>query len=249
MSGRAPWARTARVLERAADEGRDSLLEPEVYEVLKEAGITVPRHVVVPAGRPVGRGDLRGLGGPKVVVKIVSPLIVHKSDVGGVAFVKAEPASVNKAAAAMLRSVPARYLAWSRTRIGHGTPGACPTLKDIRDSVRGFLIAEAVDFADVGFGSEILLGLRNSRDFGPVLTMGGGGVDVEYMNERLKEGTAAAIGSAHLLDAAQVPGLLEPLAFFGKLAAEFRGRKPLVAPAALAQALLSFRGLAAAFSP
>jgi len=249
MSARAPWVRTARILERAAGESRDFLLEPEVYEVLSEARIAVPRHVVVPAGRPVGRKDLRGLGGPKVVLKIVSPLVVHKSDVGGVAFVKADPASVNKAAAAMLRSVPARYLAWSRARTGHGTPRPRLTLKDVRDSVRGFLIAEAVDFAEVGFGSEVLLGLRNSRDFGPVLTMGGGGVDVEYMNERLKEGTAAAIGSAHLLDAARVPGLLEPLAFFGKLAAEFRGRKPLVAPAALAQAFLSFRDLAAAFSP
>ena len=114
MSARAPWVRTARILERAAGESRDFLLEPEVYEVLREAGIAVPRHVVVPAGRPVGRKDLRGLGGAKVVLKIVSPLVVHKSDVGGVAFVKADPASVNKAAAAMLRSVPARYLAWSR---------------------------------------------------------------------------------------------------------------------------------------
>ncbi len=245
----APWRRTVRVLERAESEGRDVLLEPEVYEVLKEAGLAPPRHLVVPAGRPVGRRDLRRLGGPRVVVKVVSPLIVHKSDVGGVAFVKADPASVNKAAAAMLRSVPARYLAWAREKGGPGAPAGPSTLKEVRDSVRGFLVAEAVDFEDAGFGSEVLLGLRNSREFGPVLTMGGGGLDVEYMSELLKEGRAAAIGSAHLLDAARVPGLLGPLAFFGKLAAPFRGRRPLVSPQALAAALVKFRDLAAAFSP
>ncbi len=79
--------------------------------------------------------------------------------------------------------------------------------------------------------------------------MGGGGLDVEYMNARLKEGRAVLMGSAHLVADGAVPGLLEPLAFFGKLAAEFRGRKPLVAPSALAGTFLRFRDLAAAYSP
>jgi len=243
------WGKTLRVLEAAEWDGRDFLLEPEVYRVLREAGIACPRHVFVPAGRPVTRKDLAALGGPKVVVKIVSPLVVHKSDVGGVAFVKADPASVNKAAASMLRSVPRRYLAWARGRDGHGAPAQAPGPRAVRDSIRGFLIAETVDFKDVGFGSEVLLGLRNSREFGPVLTMGGGGVDVEYMTGRLKEGRAAAIASAHFLDDAKAGVLLEPLAFFGKLAADFRGRRAPVTPGALAATLLRFRDLAAAFSP
>jgi acyl-CoA synthetase (NDP forming) len=246
---KATWARTVRVLERAEKDGRDFLLEHEVYEVLKEAGIAAPRHFVVPAGRPVTRKDLSGLGCGKVVVKVVSPLVVHKSDVGGVAFVKADPASVNKAVAAMLGSVPLRYLAWARKSVGQRASGPTLTAKAVRGSIRGFLIAEAVDFEDVGFGSEILLGLRNSREFGPVLTMGGGGVDVEYMSERLREGRSAAIASAHLLDGAKVPGLLEPLAFFGKLAADFRGRRAPVSPGVLAATLFRFRDLAAAFSP
>lgn len=246
---KAAWTRTVRVLEAAEKEGRDFLLEPEVYQVLREAGIAGPRHVVVPAGRPVTRKDLAALGGPRVVLKIVSPLVVHKSDVGGVAFVKADPASVNRAIEAMLRTVPRRYSAWVGAKGGHGASPRALSPKAVRDSIRGFLVAATVDFEDVGFGSEVLLGLRNSREFGPVLTMGGGGVDVEYMSERLREGRAAAIASAHLLQDASAPALLEPLAFFGKLAAEFRGRRPLVRPEALAEALLRFRDLAAAFSP
>jgi acyl-CoA synthetase (NDP forming) len=245
---RAAWPRTVRVLEEAERDGRDFLLEPEVYRVLEEAGIACPRRVLVPAGRPVTRKDLAAFPGPKVVVKIVSPLVVHKSDVGGVTFVKADPASVNKAVAAMFRTVPQRYLAWARTRAGGDAAGAT-TLKAVRDSLRGILIVEAVEFVDIGFGSEVLVGFRNSREFGPVLTMGGGGVDVEYMSERLREGRSAAIASAHLLDESKAVALLEPLAFFGKLAAPFRGRRALVSAEALARTLLRFRDLAAAFSP
>ncbi len=229
------WTRTRRVLERAEKDGRSFLLEPEVYEILRDAGIATPRHAYVPAGQKVGRKDLLALGTAEVVVKIVSPLVIHKSDVGGVAFAKADPAAVSEACAAMLRTVVARSRAAER--------------KAVRESVRGFLLVEKVAFDDVGFGSEILLGLRNSQDFGPVLTMGSGGLDVEYMNARLKEGRAVAISSAHLLDEANANALIEPLAFFGKLAAPFRGRKPRVSPKVLVETLLRFRDLAAAFSP
>jgi len=228
------WTRTVRVLERAERDGRTFLLEPEVYEILKDAGIAVPRHVLVPAGQAVRRKDLQALRAPEVVVKIVSPLVIHKSDVGGVAFAKAEPAAVNRACAAMLRTVLARTPAGER--------------KAVRASVRGFLLVEKVAFENVGFGSEILLGLRNSQDFGPVLTMGSGGLEVEYMNARLKSGRAVAIASAHLLDGSKAQEILEPLTFFGKLAAVFRGRKPLVSPHTLVETLLRFRDLAAAFS-
>jgi acyl-CoA synthetase (NDP forming) len=230
-----PWTRTLRVLEGAEKDGRRFLLEPEVYEVLKDAGIPTPRYFFLPAGGRPGRRELRALGTPEVVVKIVSPLIVHKSDVGGVAVVKAQPAAVAKACAAMARAVVARSRA--------------PERKAVRASLRGFLVVEKVAFDDVGFGSEILLGLRNSADFGPVLTIGSGGLDVEYMNARLKEGRAVAVASAHLLDEAKAQALLEPLTFYGKLAAAFRGRKPRVAPETLVDTLLRFRDLAAAFSP
>ncbi|HUT07472.1 MAG TPA: acetate--CoA ligase family protein [Candidatus Latescibacteria bacterium] len=240
------WKKVNRTLVAAERDGRNFLLEPEFYDVLKEAGIPAPRHVFVPAGRAVGRKDLTGLGAGAVVLKVVSPLIIHKSDVGGVAFVEPDAASVNKACASMLRTVPLRYLEWEKR--GRGAAGELSSLKAVRESIRGFLVAERIAFDNVGFGSEILLGLRNSRDFGPVLTMGNGGLDVEYMNERLREGRAVAIASAHLLAAGKARGLLEPLTFYGKLASEFRGRKALVSPKVLTETLLRFRDLAAAFS-
>jgi acyl-CoA synthetase (NDP forming) len=240
--------RIGRIFEAAEKDGRKFLLEPEVYEVLRLAGVAVPRFAFVPAGEKAGRKALAALGSDSAVVKIVSPLIIHKSDVGGVDFVRADPASVNRACARMLRTVPLRYLQWVRKarKPGSGKP---PDLRSVRESVGGFLVMEKVRFEDVGFGSELLLGARNSRDFGPIMTMGGGGLDVEYMNERLREGRAAAASSVHLVPDAAAPGLLEPLAFFGKLAAEFRGRKPLLAAKTLAETYLRFRDLVAAFSP
>ncbi|MGZ5454606.1 MAG: hypothetical protein ACXWHJ_10300, partial [Candidatus Aminicenantales bacterium] len=62
------WTRTSRVLERAEKDGRDFLLEPEVYEILKDAGILTPRHVFVPVGQKASRKDLAALGTAEVVV-------------------------------------------------------------------------------------------------------------------------------------------------------------------------------------
>ena len=238
-----------RIFRSAESEGRNFLLEPEVYEILGLAGIPAPRCLFVPSGGRAFRKGLASLGAAEVVVKVVSPLIVHKSDVGGVAFAKASPALVNAACAGMSRDIPGRYLAWERTADRGGRPPGGPSVTGVRESIRGFLVCEKVDSVDVGFGSEILIGLRNSRDFGPVLTVGGGGLDVEYMTERLREGAAAAVLSPALTEAALVAGLLAPLAFFGKISARFRGRKPLLSAGRLVEAILRFRELAVAYSP
>jgi acyl-CoA synthetase (NDP forming) len=236
------------IFATAEREGRSFLLEPETYEVLRLAGIQPPRFAFLRAGEKVRRAKLAPLRSGTAVVKIVSPLIIHKSDVGGVEFVKADAASINRACARMFRTVPLRYLERTKKSLERG-PGKPPDLKSVRESVHGFLIMEKVAHEDVGYGSEILLGVRNSRDFGPILTIGGGGLDVEYMSERLREGRAAALGSVHLVEDDAVPGLLEPLALFGKMAGEFRGRKSHVAPRVLTETFLRFRDLAAAYSP
>jgi acyl-CoA synthetase (NDP forming) len=236
------------IFESAEREGRSFLLEPEAYEVLRLAGIQPPRFLFLRAGEKVSRAKLASLRAGTAVVKIISPLIVHKSDVGGVDFVKADAASVNRACARMYRTAPLRYFEGMK-RSGRPGAGKPPDLKSVRESVRGFLIMEKVAYEDAGYGSEMLLGVRNSREFGPVLTMGGGGLDVEYMSGHLREGRAAALSSVHLAADEAVAGLLEPLAFFAKMAGEFRGRKPRVAPRVLAETLLRFRDLARAYSP
>jgi acyl-CoA synthetase (NDP forming) len=235
------------VFQAAEKDGRDTLFEHESYAIFRAAGLETPRHIFLPAGKRISRRDLEALGSSRVVLKIVSPFILHKSDAGGVAFVSASVRAVNDAVTRMIRDVPRKYSAWVRKSHGAGAAGHLSPA-DVAASIRGVLVCEMVDFADVGFGSELLLGVRNTREFGPVLTFGGGGLDVEHMAAHLKDGHGAALASVHLAKAADVPGLLAPLAFFGKIAAPFRGRKPLVSPAALAAAAGKFLALVRRFS-
>ncbi len=201
-----------------------------------------------PAGKNVTRKDLAPLGSAEVAVKIVSPEILHKSDVGGVAFVPNRSAAVKAAIRAMMSRVPARFAEWLPER-GNGEGTGSRTAQDADAKIRGTLIVERVAAEDIGFGSELLVGLRNSREFGPVVTMGLGGLDVEYLNERLRERGALAIGSAHLLRRGGIPPALSRLAVIDKLVGGFRGKPaPLTMPA-LVDIFERFGRLGELFSP
>ena len=233
-----------RIFARAEKEDRTALFEHEVYALLRACGLETPRHVFVPRGRRATRKDLAALEGDSVVVKIVSPEILHKSDVGGVAFVPNGAAAVNAAIGAMTSRVPARFVEWLEKNGGGGR-----TAEEVSENIRGALVIERVAAEDVGFGSELLVGLRNSREFGPIVTMGLGGLDVEYLSARLKEGMALAIGSAHLLRRREIAPRLSRLAVTDKLVGGFRGRSAPVAMTALVDIFESFGKLGELFSP
>src|SRR4030042_4381731 len=76
------------IFKRAEKDNRNFLLEDEVYALLRASGIDVPRFFFVKKGERATRERLSALRSDQVVLKIVSPQIVHKSDVGGGAFVE-----------------------------------------------------------------------------------------------------------------------------------------------------------------
>jgi len=160
------------ILERARAAGRTMLLEPEGLALLAEAGIAVPRwHYLAdtgPADDRVLAAVLADLPGDRVVVKVVSGNIVHKTEAGGVAIVPRDPAAVVAAIEAM------------RMRLG--------------DAVEGFTIAEFVSH-DAGPGGELLLSLRWTDDFGPVVSVGAGGIVTEALSADLRPGREIAIVS------------------------------------------------------
>ena len=90
-----------------------------------------------------------------VAVKIVSPDVVHKSDVGGVALGLGSAAAVGEAAAAMMANVR-RHLPAAR--------------------IEGFLVQEQVPP-----GVELLVGARRDEQFGMMLVVGAGGVLAELV--------------------------------------------------------------------
>ena len=145
------------------------LTEHEVYRLIELAsGIAPPRHVFVPVGEPVPTEEVAGLGAGGVVLKVVSPDVVHKSDAGGVRFCDGEPGEIEREVRDLERA--------------HTERGA---------AVRGTLIVERVR-GTMGLGAELFVGVRDTREFGPVIAAGLGGTATEYLAGAMREGRAVA---------------------------------------------------------
>src|SRR5512143_763478 len=97
-------ARIQSLIDAARRRGADVLLETEGLGVLEAMGIPVPAHLFVRNGDDAASADLSRLAGDRVVVKVISPRILHKSDVGGVAIVTRN----TRAVAASVRDMEAR---------------------------------------------------------------------------------------------------------------------------------------------
>ncbi len=95
--------RARAVLDKVIAGGRTWLTAPEANEVLAAYAIPViPTHT---AHNPIDAARLAGeIDGP-VALKVLSPDITHKSDVGGVKLDLADSAAVHDAAQAMLDRV------------------------------------------------------------------------------------------------------------------------------------------------
>lgn len=165
--------RIRHILAGARAAGRRRLLEPEGLAVLAAAGIEAPTHVVLPPGIRVTASDLDHLPGDRVVIKAVAASIAHKSDVGAVAIV---PRTV-EAADAAIAAMAARLT---------GEP------------VEGFLLEAFVPHAAT-IGGELLVTLRWTPDFGPVVAVGAGGITAELLAGDLRPGRELAIVSLDLM--------------------------------------------------
>lgn len=143
------------VTERAVEERRHQLLEPEGFELLRILGIPCPCFEVVSGPDEIGEELLAKLPGDKVVLKGIAVELLHKSEVGGVQVVPKNRQQVAAAADAMTRSMSGLDL-------------------------RGILIQEFVAY-EAEPGSEALLSLRWDREFGAVVTFGFGGIHAEKL--------------------------------------------------------------------
>lgn len=209
------------IFRKANDEGRSSLFEHEVYRLLAAAGIgSTPRHEVIAAGAQPSDELLASFPGSRVVVKVVSSSIAHKSDVGGVAVVAKESAAVQ---------------------------AACRKMAGLADSA-GVMVTEFVQADAAGVGSELLVGLRNTRDFGMVITAGIGGVDTELLAGSARRGQAVVSASTALTTAEEFLELFKPTIGYRRLAGLTRGGRRLVTDEALVQCFGGFMVLANSLS-
>ena len=111
------------ILEAVYAEGRDSLYEHECYRLLEATGAeAAPASRLIPAGQRPTAADLDHLSGDKVVLKVVSPDITHKTEAKGVRIVARELGAVEAAFDLMLREVPESYAAYLEKHEGEAPP-------------------------------------------------------------------------------------------------------------------------------
>jgi acetyltransferase len=146
-------------IEAALAEGREWLSEPEAKALLAACGVPVVATRVVASTADAAVVAARSVGYP-VVLKLLSPQITHKSDVGGVALDLEDDAAVREAVAAITQGVTALR------------PDA---------QLGGFTVQAMVRRPRA---LELIAGSHLDPLFGPVLLFGAGGTAVEVMADR-----------------------------------------------------------------
>jgi acetyltransferase len=145
------------VIDAALRDGREWLSEPEAKAVLRAYGVPVVQTLVAETAAEAAR-QAASFDGP-YVIKVHSPDITHKSDVGGVMLDLETPGAVAAAVQAMEERVrrvrpDARY---------HGV-----TVQPMVRRPGAF---------------ELIVGMSEDAQFGPVLLFGEGGTGVEAIGD------------------------------------------------------------------
>ncbi len=163
VGGQAPTApdlpAVQAIVREALSDGREMLNEAEAKAVLAAYGIPVVATRVVPAEAAAAAKVVGAIGYP-VALKILSPDLTHKTDVGGVALGLDTADEVREAARAML------------ARVRRHQPAA---------RIEGFTV-QAMARRD--HSQELIVGATVDRVFGPILLFGQGGTAVEVLADR-----------------------------------------------------------------
>jgi 4-hydroxybutyrate---CoA ligase (ADP-forming) len=143
------------IFENVRKNGRSNLLEEEGYEVLEAYGFPTPKSILCTTEQECINAA-RQIGYP-LVMKIVSPDIIHKSDAGGVKVgIKADDEL--------------------RNSFNTITGNALKYKSDAK--IKGVLVQEMVKSA-----KETILGASQDPTFGPVIMFGLGGIYVEVLKD------------------------------------------------------------------
>lgn len=155
-------AQVDALLAAAMADGRHTLYEHEVYELLKLSGLETPLYRYVSGPEQVTDALLTAFGGREIMAKIVSRDLAHNQRYGGVKKLSyTEPLFVRYVLSQMEADV-----------LSHFPEGEKP-------QVDGFLLIEFVHFTQA-IGDEIMIGFREDAAFGTVVTLSKGGDDAEF---------------------------------------------------------------------
>ena len=143
------------IVSKALSEGRKKLLEHEAMAILEHFGIPVAPYGFARSEEEAV--EIAEKIGYPVVLKIVSPDIAHKSDVGGVILDVKSAKDAREAYSKIMENVRKR------------APSA---------RIVGVLVQEMVPW-----GLEVIVGATRDNTFGPVIMFGLGGIFVEVLKD------------------------------------------------------------------
>ncbi len=147
--------RVREIFASVAKQHRHDLIESEAREILKAYGFKLPESHIA----KTTKGAIRvasGIGYP-VVMKIVSPDVLHKSDMGGVRVGLENEAMVEEAFFDITSNIQLRQ------------PEA---------RILGVMVQEMIPQ-----GKEVILGITRDIQFGPMIMFGLGGIYVEVLKD------------------------------------------------------------------
>ncbi|MDR0523044.1 MAG: acetate--CoA ligase family protein [Candidatus Methanoplasma sp.] len=147
-------AESKKIIDAAIAEGRKALSEAEGKRIFAAYGVSVPGEATVRSADEAVR-ECDRIGYP-VVMKILSPDIAHKTDVGGVVVGVKGPDAAREAYEKIMASC-----------------------KAAKPSAR----LDGVSIQQMVFGQEVILSMIRDKQFGPVVSFGLGGIYVEIMGE------------------------------------------------------------------
>jgi acyl-CoA synthetase (NDP forming) len=144
-----------QIIDTVYQQGRTAFLEAEAKQLLRLHGAAVTGDVLAKTAQAAA--DAASAMGGKVVLKIASPDILHKSDAKGVQLNLSGRDKVKKAFREIINNAKA-YKADAR--------------------IEGVLVSPMV-----GQGIEVIIGTKIDDQFGPVIMYGLGGVMVEILKD------------------------------------------------------------------
>jgi acyl-CoA synthetase (NDP forming) len=220
------FTRIDAILDTARGEERTFLYEYEVYGVLESLGLAVPRFIHLRTLEDLDPDTLQEIPSERVVVKLVSPDIIHKTEVGGVQFAPNTTEDVVRA----------------YRKIRDGLAKNAPTAK-----FRGVMVLQMVDY-DASFGHEVICSLRQDPAFGPVVTFGAGGVFSEFFGRSFAVGQSVALRSALRLEGGEIGRMIHQPSISQPLFGEIRGLKPMTTEERVFEFLDGLAALAARYT-
>lgn len=149
------FAAIKSITQKALNDGRNFLLAHEAQQVMDLAGVSNPKSYVA-RNLDEAIKYAEEIGYP-VVMKVVSKDILHKSDAGGVALDLLNREEVIDAYEAIM----------------HNSRAYKPDAK-----ITGVEVSEMVQS-----GTEVIIGARRDKTFGPIVMFGLGGIYVEVMKD------------------------------------------------------------------